>query len=130
MSRAAPDAATGLTSDEARRRLAAQGTNAVQDVVENPINRAFKKLWAPVPWMLEAAILLQLALGECVEASVIRLPEGQLPPGTPSAPIVARLSKMAGGFAAGVVHGGASKLSHDGYTNLFFCNPVNSLNPV
>ena len=30
---------------------------------------------------------------------------------------------MAGSFAAGVVHGGASKLSHDGYTNLFFCNP-------
>src|SRR6202451_4631684 len=65
------DSATGLASDEARRRLAASGTNAVQDVVQHPINRALKKFWAPVPWMLEAAILLQLALGEYVEASVI-----------------------------------------------------------
>jgi hypothetical protein len=43
---------------------------------------------------------------------------------------VERLSKMAGSIALGVVHGMASKLSHDGVTNLFFCNPVNSLNPV
>jgi H+-transporting ATPase len=60
-----------MTSDEARRRLATSGTNAVQDVVQHPINRALKKLWAPVPWMLEAAVLLQLALGEYVEASAI-----------------------------------------------------------
>jgi H+-transporting ATPase len=71
MSAAASDSAAGLTSDEARRRLAASGTNAVQDVVQHPVNRAMKKLWAPVPWMLEATILLQLALGEYVEASVI-----------------------------------------------------------
>jgi H+-transporting ATPase len=60
-----------LTSDEARRRLATNGTNAVQDVVQRPIYRALKKLWAPVPWMLEVAVLLQLALGEYVEASAI-----------------------------------------------------------
>jgi H+-transporting ATPase len=64
-------AAAGLTGDEARRRLAAYGTNTVQDVVQHPINRAVKKLWAPVPWMLEAAVLLQLALGEYFEASAI-----------------------------------------------------------
>jgi H+-transporting ATPase len=71
MSIAASDSTTGLTSDEARRRLATYGTNAVQDVVQHPINRALQKLWAPVPWMLEAAILLQLALGEYGEASAI-----------------------------------------------------------
>jgi H+-transporting ATPase len=71
MNEAAHEAMTGLTSDDARRRLAANGTNAIQDVVQHPINRAVQKLWAPVPWMLEAAILLQLALGEYVEASVI-----------------------------------------------------------
>jgi H+-transporting ATPase len=64
-------AAAGLTGDEARRRLATYGTNTVQDVVQHPINRAVKKLWAPVPWMLEAAVLLQLALGEYFEASAI-----------------------------------------------------------
>jgi H+-transporting ATPase len=60
-----------LTSDEARRRLAATGTNAIQDVAQNPIYRALRKLWAPVPWMLEAAILLQLALGEYFEAAAV-----------------------------------------------------------
>src|SRR5450432_3478039 len=65
------DPAAGLTSDEASRRLAAHGTNAVLDVVQHPIQRALGKLWAPVPWMLEAAVLLQLALGEYVEASAI-----------------------------------------------------------
>jgi len=71
MSSTVPDSPAGLTSDEARRRLEANGTNVVQDVVQNPIRRALKKLWAPVPWMLEAAVVLQLALGEYVEASVI-----------------------------------------------------------
>ena len=71
MSMAVSDSALGLTSDEARRRLAAYGTNAIQDVVQHPISCALRKLWAPVPWMLEAAVLLQLALGEYVEASAI-----------------------------------------------------------
>jgi H+-transporting ATPase len=73
MSTEAPGSATGLTSKEAQRRLASNGTNVVQDSVEHPINRALKKLWAPVPWMLEAAVLLQLALGDYVEASAIAL---------------------------------------------------------
>jgi H+-transporting ATPase len=62
---------TGLTSEEARRRLAADGANAVQDVAQHPVYRALQKLWAPVPWMLEAAVVLQLALGEYVEAGAI-----------------------------------------------------------
>ena len=73
MNKTVSDAATGLTSDEARRRLAANGVNAVQDVVQHPITRALNKLWAPVPWMLEAAILLQLALDDYVEASAVAL---------------------------------------------------------
>ena len=67
-----PRASTiGLTSEDAGRRLSASGPNAVGDVVEHPIGRALKKFWAPVPWMLEAAIVMQFALGEYVEAAVI-----------------------------------------------------------
>ena len=61
----------GLTSDEACRRLEKFGPNAVPDTALHPLRRALTKLWAPVPWMLEAAILLQLALGEYVEASAV-----------------------------------------------------------
>ncbi|MGO8917790.1 MAG: HAD-IC family P-type ATPase [Stellaceae bacterium] len=61
----------GLTSDEARRRLAAVGPNATPDTSARPLRRALGKFWAPVPWMLEAAILLQLVLGKDVEAAII-----------------------------------------------------------
>jgi H+-transporting ATPase len=61
----------GLTSDEAGRRLVTFGSNAIADVAQHPVRRALGKLWAPVPWMLEAAILLQLFLGDYVEAGVV-----------------------------------------------------------
>ena len=32
---------------------------------------ALEKFWAPVPWMLEAAIVLELVLGKYVEAAII-----------------------------------------------------------
>ena len=63
----------GLTAIEARRRLDTGGPNAVVDVAQHPLRRAVGKLWAPVPSMLEAAIILQLALGDYVEAAVVLL---------------------------------------------------------
>jgi H+-transporting ATPase len=62
---------TGLTSDEARRRLEKFGPNAVPDTALHPLRRALTKFWAPVPWMLEAAIVLELFLGKYVEAAII-----------------------------------------------------------
>jgi hypothetical protein len=51
---------TGLTSDEARRRLEKFGPNAVPDTALHPLRRALTKFWAPVPWMLKAAIVLEM----------------------------------------------------------------------
>ncbi|MGO9261927.1 MAG: HAD-IC family P-type ATPase [Bryobacteraceae bacterium] len=61
----------GLTSQEARGRLEKFGPNAVTDTALDPLRRALTKFWAPVPWMLEAAIVLELALGKYVEAAII-----------------------------------------------------------
>ena len=61
----------GLTSDEARRRLEKFGPNAMPDTSVHPLRMALEKFWAPVPWMLEAAIVLELALGKYVEAAII-----------------------------------------------------------
>src|ERR1039458_9393778 len=61
----------GLTSDEVRRRLEKFGPNTVPDTALNPLRRALTKFWAPVPWMLEAAIVLELSLGKHVEAAII-----------------------------------------------------------
>ena len=63
--------AAGLTSSEARERLQRFGANGMPDTTEHPWRRALEKFWAPVPWMLEAAIVLELALGKYVEAAVI-----------------------------------------------------------
>jgi H+-transporting ATPase len=67
----ASDSASGLTSDEARRRLEKFGPNAVPDASLHPLRRALAKLWAPVPWMLEAAIVLEVVLRKYVEAVII-----------------------------------------------------------
>src|ERR1700680_1816395 len=61
----------GLTSDEARARLAKYGPNAMPDTATPAWRMALAKFWAPVPWMLEAAIFLQTVLHEYVEAAVI-----------------------------------------------------------
>ena len=61
----------GLTSEEARRRLKKFGPNAMPDTTLHPLRMAIEKFWAPVPWMLEAAIVLELALGKYVEAAII-----------------------------------------------------------
>jgi H+-transporting ATPase len=61
----------GLTSDEARRRLEKFGPNAIPDTTSGPLRRALTKFWAPVPWMLEAAIVLEVVLGKYVEAAII-----------------------------------------------------------
>jgi H+-transporting ATPase len=61
----------GLTSDEARAQLAKFGPNAMPDTTIRPWRMALAKFWAPVPWMLEAAIILQTVLHEYVEATVI-----------------------------------------------------------
>jgi H+-transporting ATPase len=61
----------GLTSEEAGRRLKQFGPNTVADTTQNPFRMALEKLWAPVPWLLEAAIVLQVALGKYVESAII-----------------------------------------------------------
>ncbi len=61
----------GLSSQEATLRLRRDGRNAMPDTRLHPLRRALHKFWAPVPWMLEAAIALELGLGKDIEAAII-----------------------------------------------------------
>src|SRR6202451_4413675 len=61
----------GLTSAEARTRLEKFGPNAMPDTSGHPLRRALEKFWTPVPWMLEAAIVLELVTGKYVESAII-----------------------------------------------------------
>ena len=64
-------AAKGLTSDKARARLEKDGPNAMPDTSAHPLRDALAKFWAPVPWLLEASIVLELVLHKYYEAAVI-----------------------------------------------------------
>ena len=70
----APETTTpsaGLTSEEAKRRLAQSGPNAMPDTALHPLARAVAQLWAPVPGMLELAIVIEIALGRYVEGAIV-----------------------------------------------------------
>ena len=71
---ASPASATapaGLSGAEAAQRLQQFGPNAVPEPRVPAWRALAAKFWAPVPWMLEATVVLQLALGKSDEAIVI-----------------------------------------------------------
>lgn len=61
----------GLSSDEVARRLPQAGPNAVVEKREHGVKRIARHIWAPVPWMLEATIALQIATRKNIEARMI-----------------------------------------------------------
>lgn len=61
----------GLTSAEAQSRLVKFGPNAIPDTSASLFRMMLEKFWAPVPWMLEAAILLEFVLGKYIEGAII-----------------------------------------------------------
>lgn len=61
----------GLTEVEAAARLARYGPNALVEE-HRPVLRALVgKLMGPVPWLLEVAVVLELAVGKVVEAVIV-----------------------------------------------------------
>ncbi|NNM65752.1 MAG: HAD-IC family P-type ATPase, partial [Burkholderiales bacterium] len=65
------DPAEGLRSADAAQRLLRFGPNAIADQIVPVWRQLLVKFWAPVPWMLEAVIVLQIVLGRGLEALVI-----------------------------------------------------------
>jgi H+-transporting ATPase len=61
----------GLTSAEVHSRIEKFGSNSVPEMGDHPLIRALGNFWAPVPWMLEAAVVLELCLGNYGEAGII-----------------------------------------------------------
>ena len=64
---------SGLTSEEARQPAREVRPKCSARHVAASLSRALAKFWAPVPWMLEAAIVLEIVLGKYVEAAIIAL---------------------------------------------------------
>jgi H+-transporting ATPase len=63
---------SGLKAQEVEARLKEFGPNSVaQEEKIHPMRQFVGRFWAPIPWLLEATMLVQVFLGERLEASVI-----------------------------------------------------------
>src|ERR1700733_12012065 len=67
----APPASAGLSRAEAAARLSKDGANAMPGASVHNLRNALMKLWAPVLWLLEASMLLQVAMHKYVEGAII-----------------------------------------------------------
>ncbi len=48
----------GLSSKEAQKRLAEYGMNEIEEKKVNPLLKFLGYFWGPIPWMIEAAVIL------------------------------------------------------------------------
>jgi H+-transporting ATPase len=61
----------GLTTAEAEKRLRQDGPNRVEAERRHPLLSFLGKFWAPVPWMLEATVALEISVHKRDEAIII-----------------------------------------------------------
>jgi H+-transporting ATPase len=61
----------GLTTAEAEALLRQYGLNAIREEPRHPLFDFLKKMWGPVPWMLEGSVLLELFMRKFPEAGII-----------------------------------------------------------
>ncbi|WBL37259.1 plasma-membrane proton-efflux P-type ATPase [Tepidiforma flava] len=66
----APEA-VGLTTAQAEELLRAHGPNVIPEAREPAWKPLARKFWGPIPWMLEATVILELALGKYLEAGIV-----------------------------------------------------------
>ncbi|MGD9128075.1 MAG: plasma-membrane proton-efflux P-type ATPase [Planctomycetia bacterium] len=52
----------GLTSEEAKNRLTRFGPNCLEEEKESPWRRIASCFWGPIPWMIEVAAILSIAV--------------------------------------------------------------------
>ncbi len=63
----------GLTTAEAQAKLQQYGRNEIREEKPHFWLLLLKKFWAPVPWMLEITLILEIALAKWPEATIIAL---------------------------------------------------------
>jgi H+-transporting ATPase len=63
----------GLSEADARSRLTQFGYNEILEMPSGPLRSILKRLWGPIPWMLEAALVLEVLLGKVAEPALIAL---------------------------------------------------------
>jgi H+-transporting ATPase len=63
----------GLTQTEAEKRLTQYGPNEIEEKKTNPFLKFLTYLWGPIPWMIEAAVILSAAARHWPDFGIILL---------------------------------------------------------
>jgi H+-transporting ATPase len=63
----------GLSAAEAAKRLTQYGPNEIAEKAENPFLKFLSYFWGPIPWMIEAAVLLSAVVRHWLDFGVIAL---------------------------------------------------------
>ena len=61
----------GLSTSRAQELLKEVGPNVISEQRPSALKQFTAKFWAPVPWMLEATVLLEVVLSKWLEAGII-----------------------------------------------------------
>ena len=61
----------GLTQTEAEKRLAEYGPNEIEEKKANLLLKFLSYFWGPIPWMIEAAVILSGAVGHWPDFFII-----------------------------------------------------------
>lgn len=65
------DLTKGLSSDDAAKRLAQYGLNAIEEKKTTLLERLIRYFWGPIPWMIEAAAILSLIVRDWTDFAII-----------------------------------------------------------
>ena len=63
----------GLSQAEAQKRLAQYGPNKIEEKKTNPLLKFLSYFWGPIPWMIEAAVILSGVVRHWLDFFVILL---------------------------------------------------------
>lgn len=62
---------SGLSQDEAQKRLKEYGFNEISEEKVSPLRKLFNFFWGPIPWMIEAALIISLLIQHREEFTII-----------------------------------------------------------
>jgi H+-transporting ATPase len=61
----------GLTQEEVKKRLIQYGPNEIEEKEINPFLKFLSYFWGPIPWMIEAAVILSAAVQHWLDFCII-----------------------------------------------------------
>jgi H+-transporting ATPase len=64
---------TGLNDADLQAKRQQYGYNEIPEKKVGPVEAVLKRMWGPIPWLLEAAMIFELLLGKVVQAAVVFL---------------------------------------------------------